>query len=63
MVDVASAQSENDNLRKIRFRLLQWESKDNPIAGLTRKQEECAEILTSKWKKQYGEVKISLFYT
>ncbi|XP_055839403.1 conserved oligomeric Golgi complex subunit 3 [Episyrphus balteatus] len=56
MVDVASAQSENDNLRKIRFRLLQWESKEDPIAGLTPKQEECMEKLASKWKKIRGEI-------
>lgn len=35
MDDVASARSENANLRKIQQKLLQWDVKDQPLAPLT----------------------------
>ncbi|KAH8377545.1 hypothetical protein KR093_005881, partial [Drosophila rubida] len=49
MDDVASAQSENENLRKIRNRLMQWETKNDPLAALSAQQEEHLEVLTSMW--------------
>ncbi|XP_060644949.1 conserved oligomeric Golgi complex subunit 3 [Drosophila nasuta] len=50
MDDVASAQSENENLRKIRNRLMQWETKNDPLAALNAQQEEHLEVLTSLWQ-------------
>lgn len=35
MDDVASARSENSNLRKIQQKLLQWDKKDVSLAALT----------------------------
>ncbi|XP_030556819.1 conserved oligomeric Golgi complex subunit 3 isoform X1 [Drosophila novamexicana] len=49
MDDVASAQSENENLRKIRNRLMQWESKTDPLAALSAQQEEHLDVLTNLW--------------
>lgn len=48
--DVAAAQSENDNLRKIRNRLMQWESKTDPLAALSVQQEEHLDVLTNLWR-------------
>ncbi|XP_017110673.1 conserved oligomeric Golgi complex subunit 3 [Drosophila elegans] len=50
MDDVASAQSENENLRKIRNRLMQWESKTDPLAALSVQQEELLDMLTNLWR-------------
>ncbi|XP_017047612.1 conserved oligomeric Golgi complex subunit 3 [Drosophila ficusphila] len=50
MDDVATAQSENENLRKIRNRLMQWESKTDPLAALSIQQEEHLDVLTSLWR-------------
>ncbi|KAH8266638.1 hypothetical protein KR018_004801 [Drosophila ironensis] len=50
MDDVASAQSENENLRKIRNRLMQWESKTDPLAALSVQQEEHLDVLTNLWR-------------
>ncbi|XP_017854764.1 conserved oligomeric Golgi complex subunit 3 [Drosophila busckii] len=47
--DVASAQSENENLRKIRNRLMQWESKTDPLAALSAQQEEHLDVLSNLW--------------
>uniref|UniRef100_A0A1A9WXK5 Conserved oligomeric Golgi complex subunit 3 n=1 Tax=Glossina brevipalpis TaxID=37001 RepID=A0A1A9WXK5_9MUSC len=44
-MDVVTAQLENENLRKIRNRLLQWEGKTNPLAALSAQQEEFFEII------------------
>lgn len=60
MVDIASVQSENEHLRKIRFRLLQWESKENPIAILNHKQEEYMDKISSKWKTNWAAMTESL---
>ncbi|KAH8409385.1 hypothetical protein KR222_002184 [Zaprionus bogoriensis] len=49
MDDVASAQSENENLRKIRNRLMQWESKTDPLAALSAQQEEHLDVLSNLW--------------
>lgn len=49
MDDVASAQSENENLRKIRNRLMKWESQNDPLAALSAQQEEHLEVLTNLW--------------
>lgn len=38
MDDVASARSENANLRKIQQKLLQWDNVDNGLATLTAQQ-------------------------
>lgn len=46
MDDVASARSENANLRKIQQKLLQWDMKDQPLAPLTAGQHDCIEILS-----------------
>ncbi|KAH8282466.1 hypothetical protein KR054_007818 [Drosophila jambulina] len=48
--DVAAAQSENENLRKIRNRLMQWESKTDPLAALSVQQEEHLDVLTNLWR-------------
>ncbi|KAH8412597.1 hypothetical protein KR009_003555 [Drosophila setifemur] len=50
MDDVATAQSENENLRKIRNRLMQWESKTDPLAALSVQQEEHLDVLTNLWR-------------
>ncbi|KAL7741107.1 hypothetical protein ACLKA6_018140 [Drosophila palustris] len=49
MDDVASAQSENENLRKIRNRLMQWETKTDPLAALNAQQEEHLDVLSNLW--------------
>lgn len=46
MDDVASARSENANLRKIQQKLLQWDNKDKPLAALTTGQLDAIENLT-----------------
>lgn len=51
MDDVANAQSENELNRKIRGRLLQWESKENALAALNVHQEEYLETLTNLWQE------------
>lgn len=51
MDDVASVQLENENLRKIRSRLLQWESKQNALASLNIAQDECLEQINSVWSQ------------
>lgn len=56
MDDVASVHSENENLRKIRARVLKWDSTDNPLATLTTKQEECVETLTNIWAAKFDVV-------
>lgn len=38
MDDVASAHSENANLRKIQQKLLQWDNVDNGLASLSAQQ-------------------------
>ncbi|EDW78166.1 uncharacterized protein Dwil_GK24854 [Drosophila willistoni] len=50
MDDVASARNENENLRKIRNRLMQWESKTDPLAALSIEQDECLDALTNLWR-------------
>ncbi|XP_034666687.1 conserved oligomeric Golgi complex subunit 3 [Drosophila subobscura] len=50
MDDVATAQSENENLRKIRNRLMQWESKTDPLAALSVQQEEHLDVLANLWR-------------
>lgn len=52
MDDVASAQSENENLRKIRNRLMQWESKTDPLAALSAQQEEHLDVLSNLWRDE-----------
>lgn len=46
MDDVASARSENANLRKIQQKLLQWDNKDKPLAPLSTSQLDAIENLT-----------------
>ncbi|EDW87538.1 conserved oligomeric Golgi complex subunit 3 [Drosophila yakuba] len=50
MDDVERIQSENENLRKIRNRLMQWESKTDPLAALSIQQEEHLDVLTNLWR-------------
>ncbi|XP_017151648.1 conserved oligomeric Golgi complex subunit 3 [Drosophila miranda] len=50
MDDVATAQSENENLRKIRNRLMQWESKTDPLAALSVQQEEHLDVFANLWR-------------
>uniref|UniRef100_A0A1I8MY23 Conserved oligomeric Golgi complex subunit 3 n=1 Tax=Musca domestica TaxID=7370 RepID=A0A1I8MY23_MUSDO len=52
MDDVASVQLENENLRKIRSRLLQWETKSNALAALNVVQEECLEQINLVWSQE-----------
>lgn len=52
MDDVATAQSENENLRKIRNRLMQWESKTDPLAALSAQQEEHLDVLSNLWRDE-----------
>ncbi|KAM7351601.1 conserved oligomeric Golgi complex subunit 3 [Cochliomyia hominivorax] len=51
MDDVASVQLENENLRKIRSRLLLWDSKNNALAALNVTQDECMEQINSIWSQ------------
>lgn len=46
MDDVASARTENANLRKIQQKLLQWDMKDQPLAPLTTGQHDTIELLS-----------------
>ncbi|XP_046806169.1 conserved oligomeric Golgi complex subunit 3 isoform X2 [Lucilia cuprina] len=52
MDDVASVQLENENLRKIRSRLLLWDAKNNALAALNVTQEECLEQINSIWSQE-----------
>ncbi|XP_030383462.1 conserved oligomeric Golgi complex subunit 3 isoform X2 [Scaptodrosophila lebanonensis] len=52
MDDVASARSENENGRKIRNRLMQWESKTDPLAALSAQQEEYLDVLSNLWRNE-----------
>lgn len=52
MDDVASLQLENENLRKIRTRLMQWESKQNALAAINVVQEECLEQINGVWSQE-----------
>lgn len=52
MDDVASLQLENENLRKIRTRLMQWESKQNALAAINVLQEECLEQINGVWSQE-----------
>lgn len=52
MDDVANVQLENENLRKIRSRLLQWESKSKALASLNVTQEECLEQINLIWSQE-----------
>ncbi|XP_013098624.2 conserved oligomeric Golgi complex subunit 3 [Stomoxys calcitrans] len=52
MDDVASVQLENENLRKIRSRLMQWESKPNALAALNVVQDECLEQINAVWAQE-----------
>lgn len=52
MDDVASVQLENENLRKIRSRLLLWDSKNNALAALNVTQDECLEQINSIWSQE-----------
>lgn len=47
MDDVASARTENANLRKIQQKLLQWDVKDQPLAPLSARQLDALEALGS----------------
>lgn len=49
MDDVASVQLENENLRKIRSRLLLWDAKNKALAPLNVIQDECLEQINSIW--------------
>ncbi|XP_061397618.1 conserved oligomeric Golgi complex subunit 3 [Musca vetustissima] len=55
MDDVASVQLENENLRKIRSRLLQWETKSNGLAALNVVQEECLEQINLVWSQDNAD--------
>lgn len=48
MDDVAVVQSENENLRKVRTRLLQWESSSDALAPLNPLQLECLDVITNQ---------------
>ncbi|XP_011185725.2 conserved oligomeric Golgi complex subunit 3 [Zeugodacus cucurbitae] len=48
MDDVAVVQSENENLRKVRTRLLQWESSSDALAPLNPLQLECFDVITNQ---------------
>uniref|UniRef100_A0A1A9V877 Conserved oligomeric Golgi complex subunit 3 n=1 Tax=Glossina austeni TaxID=7395 RepID=A0A1A9V877_GLOAU len=50
-MDVTAAQLENENLRKIRNRLLQWEGKASPLAALSARQQEFFEIIDTVCKR------------
>ncbi|KAI9586369.1 conserved oligomeric Golgi complex subunit 3 [Glossina fuscipes] len=50
-MDVTAAQLENENLRKIRNRLLQWEGKTSPLAALSAHQQEFFEIIDTVCKR------------
>lgn len=50
-MDVTAAQLENENLRKIRNRLMQWEGKTSPLAALSARQQEFFEIIDTVCKR------------
>lgn len=45
MDDVAAIRSENENLRRIQSRLVQWDSADSPLAPLTQYQTDVVQTL------------------
>lgn len=51
MGDVAQLNSEQESLRRIRARLLQWDAKDNPLAPLTHHQIDSIDLISEKWKE------------
>lgn len=53
MGDVAQLNSEQENLRRIRARLLQWDAKDSPLAPLTSQQIDSVDVITQKWKSAF----------
>lgn len=53
MGDVAQLNSEQENLRKIRARLLQWDAKDSPLAPLTSQQIDSVDVISQKWKEVF----------
>ncbi|XP_036328076.1 conserved oligomeric Golgi complex subunit 3-like [Rhagoletis pomonella] len=55
MDDVAVVQSENENLRKVRTRLLQWESSSDALAPLNALQLECLDVINNQCRT-YNEV-------
>lgn len=57
MDDVASVRCENENLRKIRSKLLLWDVKDNALAPLTNEQQDAIDILTQALDNHLTEVK------
>lgn len=56
MDDVASARTENANLRKIQQKLLQWDGKDQALAPLTAGQLDALERLANCQDVSAGEV-------
>lgn len=53
MGDVAQLNSEQENLRRIRARLLQWDAKDSPLAALTPQQIDSVDVIGQKWKEVF----------
>lgn len=53
MGDVAQLNSEQENLRRIRARLMQWDAKDSPLAPLTSQQLDSVDVITQKWKENF----------
>lgn len=54
MNDVVTAQLENEHLRKIRSRLLQWEVADKALAPLDDKQTELLDQIDAITNPQHG---------
>lgn len=52
MDDVASAQNENLNLRKIQQKLLQWEKKECSLAHLTQYQMDAVDQLNECFQQK-----------
>ncbi|XP_067623696.1 conserved oligomeric Golgi complex subunit 3 [Eurosta solidaginis] len=56
MDDVAVVQSENENLRKVRMRLLQWVSSIDALAALSPLQLECLDVITSECRSDDSQI-------
>lgn len=54
MGDVAQLNTEQENLRRIRARLLQWDAKDSPLAPLSPQQIDSVDVFTQKWKESFA---------
>ena len=58
--DVASALSENEDAKRIRERILQWDSSENPLAPITQEQQDLFDHLEQLMTDAYYNVSFCL---